>query len=138
MEEQQSHIGSRATVPNHFICPLPVWLPYTFASFGQHGLWNRKSIILSFSLSLARCDSVRLSLMHITPHIPICTDEKCQGQTTWLFHAWSEENLPVFINEAQCAERVLSHSHITAIRQACVGQAPGQCLLLCSLKSHSR
>lgn len=137
MEEQQSHIGREATVPNHFICPLPVWLPYTYASFGQHKLWNRKSIILS-SLSLAHCVSVCLSLIHITPHIPICTDEKCQGQTTWLFHAWSEENLPVFINEAQCAERALSHSHITAIRQACVGLAPGQCLLLCSLKSHSR
>lgn len=137
MEEQQSRIGSEATVPNHFICPLPVWLPYTYAGFGQHKLWNRKSIIPS-SLTHLFTVSLCLFLMHVTPHIPLHTDEKCQGQTTWLFHAWSEENLPVFINEAQCAERALPHSHITAIRQACAGLTPGQCLLLCSLKSHSR
>lgn len=137
MEEQQSHIGSGATVPNLFFCPLPVWLPYTYAGFGQHKLWNRK-IFTPPPLSHVFNFSPRLVLMHITPHIPRYTDEKCQGQTTWLFHAWSEENLPVFINEAQCAERALSHSHITAIRQACVGLVPGQCLLLSSLKSHSR
>lgn len=66
MEEQQSHIGSGASVPNHFSCPLPVWLPYTYASFGQHKLWNRKSIILS-SRPLTHCVSVCLSHAHL-PH----------------------------------------------------------------------
>lgn len=51
MEEQQTHTGSGAPVPNHFVYPLAVWLPHTYAGFGQHRLWKRKSIIFS-SLSL--------------------------------------------------------------------------------------
>lgn len=63
MEEQQSDIGSEDLVPNHFICPLPVWLPYTYASFGQHKLWSKKSIILSLlSPTWLLCVCVRLSL----------------------------------------------------------------------------
>lgn len=69
MEEQQPHIGSEAPVPNHFICPLPVWLPYTYASFGQHKLWNRKSIILSsLSLTYSLCLCVCLSPSCPLPH----------------------------------------------------------------------
>lgn len=86
MEEQQSNIGSKALIPNHFICPLPVWLPYTYASFGQHKLWSKKSIILSSlspTWSLSVCVSLSFCLMVFTPHKLISTDEKCQGQTTW-------------------------------------------------------
>lgn len=67
MEEQQSNIGSKALIPNHFICPLPVWLPYTYASFGQHKLWSKKSIILSSpspTWSLCVCVCVSLFLSH--------------------------------------------------------------------------
>lgn len=67
MEEQRSHIGSKAAVPNHFICPLPVWLPYTYASFGQHKLWNKKSIILSslsYLLTVPLCLSFSCTLPH--------------------------------------------------------------------------
>lgn len=67
MEEQQTHFGSKAIVPNHFICPLPVWLPYTYASFGQHKVWNKKSIILS-SLSDLLTVSLCLSLSCTLPH----------------------------------------------------------------------
>ncbi len=67
MEEQQAHIGSEATVPNRFVCPLPVWLPNTYAGFGQHKLWNSKSIILS-SASLAHCVSVCVCLSCTLPH----------------------------------------------------------------------
>lgn len=69
MEEQQSPIGSEAAVPNHCICLLPVWLPYTYASFGQHKLCNRKSIIISppLSLSLFLSHLLTVSRAHL-PH----------------------------------------------------------------------
>lgn len=31
--------------------------------------------------------------VHVTPHIQAYANEKCQGETTWLSHACSEENL---------------------------------------------
>lgn len=46
-EELQTPAGSGAALPNHFICSLAVWLPYTSAGFGQRRRLKRKSIILS-------------------------------------------------------------------------------------------
>lgn len=64
----------------------------------------------------------------VTPHIQAYANEKCQGETTWLSHAWSEENL---LGLHQWG--TVSCSHITAITQACMGLTPGQRHLLCSL-----
>lgn len=69
MEEQQLHIGREATVPNHLICPLPAWLPYTYASFGQHYLWNKKRIIVNTHTPLA----FFFSLFHRHTHTETCT-----------------------------------------------------------------
>lgn len=77
---------------------------------------EKHNSLLSQSFAVCLCRF----LLHIT-HMPLHANEKCQEQTTWLLHAWSEENLPVFINEPQCAE---SHSYITVIRQACAGLTP--------------
>lgn len=68
MEKRQFHIGSKITVPNRSIRPPPVWLPYTHASFGQHKLWNKKSIILSLTHLLTASLCLAWTLPH-THHV---------------------------------------------------------------------
>lgn len=91
------------------------------------------------SLPLARtcslCLSVCASLSCTLPHTYRFAQMKnVKGRPPGCSMPAQRKNLPVLINEAQCAEHALSHSHITAIRQACAWLAAGHCLLLRSLK----
>lgn len=131
-EELQTPTGSGAALPNHFICSLAVWLPYTSAGFGQGRRLKRKSIILSpLSVSFIPVCLCWFPI-RFTLHIQHYANEKCQGETTWLSRAWSEENLP-------CLHQwgTVSRSWNISITQECTGLTPKQRLLPRSLRFHS-
>lgn len=118
---------SRSSKPLHLLsCSLATvhlcrfWTSQTF----EKGKASFSPLSLSHSFIVCPC---RFPLC-VTPHIQAYANENCQDETTWLSHAWSEENLP-----GRHQWGTVSRSRITAITQACTGLTPGQRLLLCSL-----
>lgn len=72
-EELQTPTGGGAALPNHFICSLEVWLPYTSAGFGQGRRLKRKSIILSpLSVSFIPRLSVSISPTRYPTQSTLC------------------------------------------------------------------
>lgn len=72
-EELQTATGGGAALPNHFICSLAVWLPYTSAGFGQGRRLKRKSIILSpLSVSFIPHLSVSISPTRYPTQSTLC------------------------------------------------------------------
>lgn len=119
-EELQTPTGSRAALPNHFICSLAVWLPYTSAGFGHRRHLKKEKHHSLPSLCLIHSSSVRVDCY---PHV--CNNVECvlphtfkpmQMKTVktrppgWAMPG-QRKIFPVGINEAQCPAHVSPPLH---------------------------
>lgn len=111
------HLLSRSLVTLH-LCWFWTWKTF------EKGKASFSPLSLPHSFTVCPCQFP----LRVTPHIQAYANAKCQGETTWLSLAWSEENL---LGRHQWG--TVSRSRITAITQACTGLTLGQRLLLCSL-----
>lgn len=122
-EELQTPTGSGAALPNHFICSLAVWLPYTSAGFGQGKLLKRKSIILSpLSVSFIPRLSVSISPTRYPTHSILCK---------WKMSRRDHLAEPCMVRGKSPPSASMRHSvpltyhrHYTGMRRADCGAAP--------------
>lgn len=105
------HLLSRSLVTIH-LCWF--WTRQTFEKEKHHSLPSVR--LIHSPICLCRFT------LHVTPHSQHYANEKCQGETTWLSRAWSEENLPCLHQWGSVPLKY--HRHYTGRRGADSGAAP--------------